>query len=146
MCLLFSLCWVRAMLICLWQSRSALCEWHIQTWRTGIWLWWCSVGATCDLVCCCRAKLLFLFPHVMSLRTLHMGIRPEYIHLSSDGIYIRMTNLFLSPDEGLGLHVKTQVKSGRQWFVAKLNISSSPARSVSKTHTHRPMLGFVIYF
>lgn len=59
----------------------------------------------------------------MFLQTLHVGIRPEYIHLGSDGIYIRMTNLLLSPDEGLGLHVKTQVKSGRQRFVA----ASSPA-------------------
>lgn len=77
-----------------------------------------------------RAKLLCPLPRVMFfffffLQTLHMGIRPEYIHLSNDGIYIRMTNLFLSPHEGLGLHVKMQVKSGRQWFVAKLHISAS---------------------
>lgn len=97
---------------------------HIQTCRTGIWLRRRSVGATGDLVCCCRAKLLSLFPHVMLLQTLHLGIRPEYIHLSCDGIYIRMTNLFLSPDEGLGLHIKTQVKSGRQRYVARLHISS----------------------
>lgn len=83
------------------------------------------MGATGDLVCCCRAKPLFLSPLVVFLQTLHMGIRPEYIHLSSDGIYIRMTNLLLSPDEGLGLHVKTQVKSGRQRFVAGLFLSRS---------------------
>lgn len=135
LCLLFPLRWIRALPISLSWSHSALCEWHIQTWRTGIWLWWRSVGATGDLFCCCRAKLLFLFPHVMFLQTLHMGIRPEYIHLSSDGIYIRMTNLFLSPDEGLGLHVKMQVKSERQWFVAKLRISSPSCSLFLKTHT-----------
>ncbi len=64
-----------------------------------------------------------------------MGIRPEYIHLSGDGIYIRMTNLFLSPDEGLGLRVKTQVKSERQRFVAELYFSSSPALALSE-NTH----------
>lgn len=48
-----------------------------------------------------------------------------------------MTNLCLSPDEGLGLHVKTQVKSGRQWFVAVPHISLPLLRSLfSKTHTH----------
>lgn len=69
----------------------------------------------------------------------------QYIHLSSDGIYIRMTNLFLSPDEGLGLHVKTQVKSGRQRFVAELNISASTLLSPSQ-NTHSHMLGCTIYF
>lgn len=73
--------------------------------------------------------------HVFFLLTPHMGIRPEYIHLSHDGIYIRMTNLLPSPHEGLGLHVKMQVKSGRQWFVTKLHISSS-ALFLSK-HTSR---------
>lgn len=115
-------------------SHSALCEWHIQIWRTGIWLWWHSVRATGDLDCCCRAKLHFLLSHVMFLQTLHVGIRSEYIHLSSDGNYIRMTNLFLSPDEGLGLHVKMQVKSGRQWFVATLHISSFASLSFLKKH------------
>lgn len=51
-----------------------------------------------------------------------MGMRPAYMHLSNDGICVRMTNLYLSPQEGLGLHVKKQVKSGRQWFVARLHI------------------------
>lgn len=75
-----------------------------------------------------------------------MGIRPEYIHLGSDGIYIRMTNLFPSPDEGLGLRVKTQVKSGRQPFVAVLCFLIL-SRSLSLPQcTHNHMLGSVIYF
>lgn len=73
------------------------------------------LGATRHLVCCCRAKLLSPLSscHVFAKFT-HTGRRASNIHLSSDGIYIKMTNLFLSPDDGLGLHVKTQVKSGRQ--------------------------------
>lgn len=63
----------------------------------------------------------------MFLQTLHMGIRLSASISALKGIYIKMTDLWLSPDEGLGPHVKAQVKSGRQRFVAELNISATAA-------------------
>lgn len=71
-------------------------------------------GSCTRPVRCCKGKAALPFFLVSCFCKRYTRELARCIHLRRDGIYIRMTNLLLSLDEGLGLHVKTQVKSGRQ--------------------------------
>lgn len=84
----------------------------IQT-RTWMWSWHrpCLPGRAASPPSSC---------HVSANVTRGNGAEP--IHLAADNVCIRMTNMPLSPDEGLGRRVRTQGESERRRFVAPVSL------------------------